>query len=286
MLERGRFAVNFLRSGQEDISRRFATSRLDKFDGVPHRITALGLPVLTEALAHVECVTVNRHVEGDHTVFIGRVEASGTTDVRPCSISVASTSVSEVRERVSVQPIPALPSPGRRRSQAGGPRGHRFSPVDPRAGVPRVRARPRALRRRQARRAHQLRDGRAVDGVPGARREGRRRDPRPVAHGVSDRRGHLLRRSDAGVRGRRRVVWPGRRGRRGQGHAAHRRRGARSTSTGSPSTSTRSASSRGASGSGTSRTAARRTAPRGTAGRSAASAVRRRSPSTRRRTSR
>ena len=81
--ERGRFAVNFLRTGQEDISRRFATSGLDKFNGVPHRISALGLPVLTEALAHVECVTVSQHVEGDHTVFIGRVEDSGTTDAMP-----------------------------------------------------------------------------------------------------------------------------------------------------------------------------------------------------------
>ena len=54
-----------------------------EFDGVPHRISPLGLPVLTEALAHVECVTVNRHVEGDNTVFIGRVEDSGTTDGAP-----------------------------------------------------------------------------------------------------------------------------------------------------------------------------------------------------------
>jgi flavin reductase (DIM6/NTAB) family NADH-FMN oxidoreductase RutF len=83
LLERGRFAVNFLRSDQEDLSRRFATSRLDKFDGVPHRISPLGVPVLTEALAHVECVTVNRHVEGDHTVFIGRVEDCGTSDGAP-----------------------------------------------------------------------------------------------------------------------------------------------------------------------------------------------------------
>lgn len=82
--ERGRFAVNFLCSKQEDVSRRFATSKqIDKFEGVPHRITELGLPVLTEALAHLECVTVNAHVEGDHTVFIGRVESSATTDAAP-----------------------------------------------------------------------------------------------------------------------------------------------------------------------------------------------------------
>ena len=83
MVERGRFAVNFLRREQEDISRRFATTRLDKFDGVPHRISALGLPVLTEALGHVECVIVNTHIEGDHTVFIGRVDACDTADGMP-----------------------------------------------------------------------------------------------------------------------------------------------------------------------------------------------------------
>jgi flavin reductase (DIM6/NTAB) family NADH-FMN oxidoreductase RutF len=78
LLERKQFAVNFLRRDQEDLSRRFATSRLDKFDGIPHRTGPLGLPILTEALAHVECVTVNQHVEGDHTILIGRVDGCDT----------------------------------------------------------------------------------------------------------------------------------------------------------------------------------------------------------------
>ena len=73
--ESGRFAVNILSSGQEAVSRRFATSKIiDKFDGVAHTITDLGLPLLHEALAHLECTTVNTHVEGDHTIFVGRVE--------------------------------------------------------------------------------------------------------------------------------------------------------------------------------------------------------------------
>ena len=79
LLERGHFAVNFLRREQEDISRRFATTRLDKFEGIPYRMSARTLPILTEALAHVECVTVNQHVEGDHTILVGRVEACDTT---------------------------------------------------------------------------------------------------------------------------------------------------------------------------------------------------------------
>jgi flavin reductase (DIM6/NTAB) family NADH-FMN oxidoreductase RutF len=83
LLERRQFAVNFLRLEQEDISRRFATTRLDKFDGVAYRMSALTLPILTEALAHVECVTVNQHIEGDHTILIGRVEACETAPGEP-----------------------------------------------------------------------------------------------------------------------------------------------------------------------------------------------------------
>jgi flavin reductase (DIM6/NTAB) family NADH-FMN oxidoreductase RutF len=69
-----RFAVNFLGDGHEEISRRFATTRLDKFDGVPHRMSALGVPLIDGALAHLECRTVSRHVEGDHTIIVGCVE--------------------------------------------------------------------------------------------------------------------------------------------------------------------------------------------------------------------
>jgi len=72
--ERGRFAVNMLRIEHEALSRRFASTRLDKFDGVPFRLSALGLPLIDDALAQIECMTVSAHVEGDHTIFVGRVE--------------------------------------------------------------------------------------------------------------------------------------------------------------------------------------------------------------------
>jgi len=82
--ERGRFAVNILSAGQEEASRRFATSKiLDKFEGVAHTISELGLPLLEGALAHLECVTVSAHVEGDHTIFVGRVERIGVPGGEP-----------------------------------------------------------------------------------------------------------------------------------------------------------------------------------------------------------
>jgi flavin reductase (DIM6/NTAB) family NADH-FMN oxidoreductase RutF len=69
-----RFAVNILSGEHEAVSRRFATTRLDKFDGVPYQLSAAGIPLLEGALAHLECQTVSRHVEGDHTILVGRVE--------------------------------------------------------------------------------------------------------------------------------------------------------------------------------------------------------------------
>jgi len=77
------FAVNVLTTEHEALSRRFASTRLDKFDGVAYRMSPLGLPLLGGALAHIECVTVNRHVEGDHTIFVGRVEAGAVADGEP-----------------------------------------------------------------------------------------------------------------------------------------------------------------------------------------------------------
>ncbi len=74
LVEGGRFAVNILSVEQQALSRKFATTRLDKFDGVAYQMSALGLPLITDALAHLECVTVSTHVEGDHTVLVGRVE--------------------------------------------------------------------------------------------------------------------------------------------------------------------------------------------------------------------
>jgi flavin reductase (DIM6/NTAB) family NADH-FMN oxidoreductase RutF len=72
--EAGRFAVNILCDAQEEVSRRFASKRLDKFDGVPFHRGVLDVPLLDGALAHLECVTHRMHDEGDHTIFIGRVE--------------------------------------------------------------------------------------------------------------------------------------------------------------------------------------------------------------------
>jgi flavin reductase ActVB len=72
--DREHFAVNFLGDRHEEVSRRFATTRLDKFDSVAHKVSSHGVPLLEGALAQLECRTVSRHVEGDHTILVAVVE--------------------------------------------------------------------------------------------------------------------------------------------------------------------------------------------------------------------
>lgn len=69
----GRFAANVLAADQEELSRRFATSGIDKFAGVGWRPGRTGAPVLHDVLAHVECELEFVHEGGDHDIAVGRV---------------------------------------------------------------------------------------------------------------------------------------------------------------------------------------------------------------------
>lgn len=79
----GRFAVNVLAVEHETLSRRFATTDADKFNEVGYHPGPLGLPLLPEALAHLECRTVHAYSGGDHTIFVGEVEAAHAHDGEP-----------------------------------------------------------------------------------------------------------------------------------------------------------------------------------------------------------
>lgn len=79
----GRFAVNVLRREQEALSRRFAESGGDKFDGVSYHDGDTGLPLLDDALATLECRVIQAHEAGDHTIFVGAVEAVTVAGGRP-----------------------------------------------------------------------------------------------------------------------------------------------------------------------------------------------------------
>lgn len=74
--EAGRFAVNVLRAGQEDVAAVFASKRVaaDKFAQVTHA-EAHGLPVLDGALAWLACELRELVEGGDHTIGVGVVTA-------------------------------------------------------------------------------------------------------------------------------------------------------------------------------------------------------------------
>lgn len=65
------FAVNLLREDQESLSRQFATKDTLKFEGIAHRPGVTGVPILSGALAHLECLLTAQYPGGDHTIFIG-----------------------------------------------------------------------------------------------------------------------------------------------------------------------------------------------------------------------
>jgi flavin reductase (DIM6/NTAB) family NADH-FMN oxidoreductase RutF len=74
--EAGRFAVNVLRSGSEDVARVFASKvpEDEKLRSVPHRLES-GMPILDAALAWVVCEVRELIPAGDHEIAIGEVVA-------------------------------------------------------------------------------------------------------------------------------------------------------------------------------------------------------------------
>ncbi|UCG75747.1 MAG: flavin reductase family protein [Gemmatimonadota bacterium] len=73
----GVFAVSFLGVEDTAIADRFAGDAVDKFEGVPRRAGITGAPVVQAGLAYCDCVVVQQVEAGDHTIFIGRVDAAG-----------------------------------------------------------------------------------------------------------------------------------------------------------------------------------------------------------------
>jgi flavin reductase (DIM6/NTAB) family NADH-FMN oxidoreductase RutF len=82
--EAGRFAVNVLRTGQEDLAAVFASKRVqaEKFAAVTHTEEG-GVPVLDHALAWMVCDLRELVPGGDHTIGIGAVCALERSDGEP-----------------------------------------------------------------------------------------------------------------------------------------------------------------------------------------------------------
>lgn len=71
----GLFGINILSEDQKPIGEYYAKSdnSSDVESSANFNITGSGVPFLEGSLASIECHVVSAHVEGDHTVFIGKV---------------------------------------------------------------------------------------------------------------------------------------------------------------------------------------------------------------------
>lgn len=75
-----RYGVSVLSTDQRALSDRFA-GRPIEIDVAWERLN--GAPVLADALVQLDCRIVDRLVTGDHTLFVGQVEAVTTRDGSP-----------------------------------------------------------------------------------------------------------------------------------------------------------------------------------------------------------
>jgi flavin reductase (DIM6/NTAB) family NADH-FMN oxidoreductase RutF len=80
----GNFAISVLSSGDEDLARRFAHSdRAGRFDGVELEQAVTGSPILSHALAWVDCRVTQVHQAGDHSIVVGEVLSCDARDGEP-----------------------------------------------------------------------------------------------------------------------------------------------------------------------------------------------------------
>lgn len=81
--ESGAFVVNILKNSQVDLSERFAAPAPDKFEDIACHPGIEGIPVLNESLAGIECRLTGVYDAGDHSIFVGEVEATSVSEGDP-----------------------------------------------------------------------------------------------------------------------------------------------------------------------------------------------------------
>ncbi len=81
MVSRGKnFALNILGAHQRHLAQRFAKQivpPLDPFFDIQHHPAVTGAPIFDDCASYVDCHVAAAHDGGDHTIFVGQVEAAG-----------------------------------------------------------------------------------------------------------------------------------------------------------------------------------------------------------------
>ena len=82
MRRTGRFGVNILGRQHEPFATRATPAGADRFAGLNWELGPRGVPLLTDALATLECEIVAEHAAGDHWIVVGRVDDVRTSPLK------------------------------------------------------------------------------------------------------------------------------------------------------------------------------------------------------------
>jgi flavin reductase len=83
ILQTRAFGINVLSVAQDSHAMTFASKAIDKFGAVATTNGELGVPLLEDAVATVECEVESLYPGGDHTIVVGRVKAVQESDKVP-----------------------------------------------------------------------------------------------------------------------------------------------------------------------------------------------------------
>jgi flavin reductase (DIM6/NTAB) family NADH-FMN oxidoreductase RutF len=81
LLAAGRFAINILGAGQQEIATHFAGPSLPAY--APQFVYVAGIPTLGTVAAVITAETVATHACGDHTIFVGHILTMSSDDSPP-----------------------------------------------------------------------------------------------------------------------------------------------------------------------------------------------------------
>jgi DNA-binding GntR family transcriptional regulator len=117
LLQSGAFGVNILAEHQGQVAYQFAKKGQDKFRGVGIARGRTGVPLIENALGHLECEVDETVTGGTHTVFLARVRQAAGTEGAPLTYfrgrfgrlenALDEAAYRELRKRVVERALPA-----------------------------------------------------------------------------------------------------------------------------------------------------------------------------------
>ena len=85
--ERGRFGVSILKDDQEALAEFFADPERNpdaaRRLGIRYKQMKSGIPVVAAVLANLDCIVVQAHIAGDHTILVGEVKEVSVSEGSP-----------------------------------------------------------------------------------------------------------------------------------------------------------------------------------------------------------